>query len=398
MSTIDENGATLDDYTTVRAALITKFQGSFGANIKTDDQSVFGMLASIMSEVITDQNDLIREAINARNPGTATGTHLSNIVQFNGLVRRNPSYSAVALTVVANTAGTTIPAGSLVQDPNDSSIEFETDAQVVLGASATGTVSATATTIGAVAASSGTLTKIVNPVFGWASVTNAADAVVGESAETSTDLRSRRKSVSRQHGLQTLEAIYRALTNIDSIGRCSLFENNTSQIDSHGQIGHSVWAVCQGGADADIAEAIYKNKSAGIYTHGSTPITHNDPESGDDYIINFDRVSEIETEIYLKIHKLTTYPADGDTLIKAALVDYYDGVFVMSDGETNNGFGIGEDVEYFRLLTAVNSVGGFKLDIFTLGLSGGTLGIVDLPMARTELATLTTADITIDAY
>lgn len=397
-SSIDSTGAHFDTLAEIKSDILDRFRSDFGENIKTDDQSVFGVLANIFAEIVSDQNDLIREVINARNPFTASGVHLSNIVQFNGVTRRNPEYSTVALTVTANTAGATVPAGSLVQDPNDSSVEFATDSELIVAPSATGTVSATATTAGAIDAANGTLTKIVNPIYGWAGVTNSADAVPGRIAEIDADLRSRRRAISRQHGLQSLPALRRALSNIDAIGTFEVYENNTNLVDEYGQPGNSVWSICQGGADADIAEALYNGVSAGIATYGSTTVAHTDPDSGDTYAIYFGRPTEIPIKIYIKIRRYSTYPSDGDTQIKNAIVAYFDSEFVLPDGETNNGFGIGEAVEYFRLLTPINSIGGFSIEQYQIAKIGDSYGVSNISIGRTELASIDSTDIEIEYY
>jgi uncharacterized phage protein gp47/JayE len=398
-SVIDETGMTLDSFAEAKSNAIAKLKAAFGDNLKTDDQSLAGILGTLLGEMIADQNDLIRQVANARNPQAAQGVHLTSIAQFNGLARRAPEYSTVSFTCVANAAGSTIPAGSLVQDPNDSTIEFATDTTLVLAASETNTVSATATTAGAIFAEDATLTKIVNPVFGWASVTNGAAAVPGRSLETDTDFRARRKQISRRVGNQSLPKIYQALSNIAEIGRVVVRENNTGYTDSLGQVGHSVWAVAQGGTDQEIAAALFANTSAGINYHGTTSVVYPDPVTGRDYTVKFSRVIEIPVEMSMTLDKSASYPAEGDTLIKAALVAYFAGEFVKTDGETDNGFSIAERVGYFRCLTPINSIGGHSVVSFTIGYKGGTLySGLDIPIGQTELATLDPDDIEIVIY
>lgn len=396
-STIDSTGAQLDSLSECIENVKTRFKSKFGDNIKTDDQSLFGALASVIGEMVSDQNDLILQVINARNPQGAQGSHLANIVQFNGVTRRSPDYSTVVLKVAALQSGCTIPAGSLVQDPDDSSIEFATDSLLTVASLASGTVSATATTAGATVAVAGTLTKIVNPLYGWGAVTNEAAAVPGRAVETDTDLRYRRKKVSRQTGEQSLPKIYAALTNIDEIGRVVVFENKTSWTDENGQIPHSVWAICQGGSDAEIAAALFANTSAGIQWHGSESVTYADPTTGREYKIRFDRLTEIPIKIYIRNARTSTYPADGDDQIKQAIIDYFDGAFVQSDGETNVGFGVADDVSYFRLLTPINSIGGHTVKEFLIGI-GTADGSSDISIGQYELATIAAEDITIESY
>jgi uncharacterized phage protein gp47/JayE len=398
MSTIDSTGADLDDFATTRAKIIAEFRAAFGDNFDDDDQSISGVLSGILADIISDQNDLIREAINARNPQAAQGLHLSNIALFNGAIRRAPEYATVVLSCTALSTGSTIVAGSLVQDPDNADLEFATDVDLILGPDETGTVSATATAAGVGSALAGTLTKIVNPVYGWFAVTNAAASVPGRTVESDLDLRARRKQISRQTGLQSLPKLYLALSNIDEIGRVVVRENKTGYVNSLGQIPHSVWVVAQGGSDEEIAYAIYHNTSGGIDWHGSESITYSDPITGEDYTIRFDRVVEAPIQIRIVLDKKPTYPADGDALIKAAIVDYASGSFIQSDGETNNGFDIGENVEYFRLTTPINSIGGHSIKTLQIARVGETLAAEDVDITPLELATFDIVDIDIDTY
>jgi uncharacterized phage protein gp47/JayE len=151
MSTFDATGLTVDDFATVLAALIADLQTSFGDNIKTGPDSVFGLLANIIAEGVSDQNELIEQVANAFNPQTASGAALSILVQLNGITRNSDEFSTVTLSCTANTAGASIPAGSLVSDPTTGN-QFATDALLVLAPSATSTVAATAVNSGVVTA------------------------------------------------------------------------------------------------------------------------------------------------------------------------------------------------------------------------------------------------------
>jgi hypothetical protein len=85
-------------------------------------------------------------------------------------------------------------------------------------------------------------------------------------------------------------------------------------------------------------------------------------------------------------------------LIKAAIVDYASGSFIQSDGETNNGFDIGENVEYFRLTTPINSIGGHSIKTLQIARVGETLAAEDVDITPLELATFDIVDIDIDTY
>jgi uncharacterized phage protein gp47/JayE len=220
----------MDDFATVLAALIAGFQSAFGDNIKTGPDSGFGLIANIIAEGVADQNEIVEQVNNAFNPQTASGAALSILVQLNGITRNSDEFSTVTLSCTANAAGATIPAGSLVSDPTTGN-QFATDSLLVLGASATDTVAATAVNSGVVEAAASTLTQIDTPIYGWETVTNPAAATVGQSEETDSALRLRRQVVAEGSGTASVEAIFRAVSDIDEVVEAVVFENVTPDTD-----------------------------------------------------------------------------------------------------------------------------------------------------------------------
>jgi len=358
MSTFDSTGITLDSLSEIKEKLLEKFKESFGENIKTSDDSVFGQLAGIMSEVVADQNELIMQVAQMFNPQSASGKALSDLVLLNGITRNEAEYSTVSLKCTANSAGCTIPVGSLVSDPNNSSVIFETDLELVLGSGASDYVSATAIESGSIEAEIGTLTKIENPIYGWASVTNEASASIGEIEERDTPLRSRRKIASFKCGECSIAAIYTAVNDIQEVERLLIYENNTNLTDSNGVPPQHIWAIVKGGDDQDIAQALFENVSAGIGYYGSTEIDYNDPISGETYTIKFSRPTEKTVYIKILLEKNGFFPSDGDNTIKQNIVDFFNGEYTMPNGINHDGFSIGDNIITTYLYTPVNAVEG----------------------------------------
>ena len=231
MSTIDETGIVIDRFDEVKTALEADFRSTFNSNIKLTPDSVFGQIISIIAERVSDQNEQIELAANTHNPQSAPGVWLSQLVKLNGIDRNEAIFSTVSLDVTANSAGTTIPVGFTVSDPSVGE-KFAIDTQTVVAPNATVSVSATAVNAGFIEANAGTLTKIDNAVYGWASVTNPADASPGALEETDQELRIRRENASQGQSAN-VQAIFTALKDLDGVDLLRVLENSSGTTDAN---------------------------------------------------------------------------------------------------------------------------------------------------------------------
>ncbi len=360
--------------------VIADLKAAFGDNIKTDPDSAFGQFARIVTEIVADINESIEGAVAAYDPQKAAGVFLSDLVLLNGIERKESEFSTVTLECTANSAGATIPAGSLVSDPAIGE-QFKTDVLLVVTPSSTGNVSATAVNAGPISAVVGTLTQIDTPIFGWESVTNIVDASEGQNEETDTDLRIRRQKAAEQTGTANIAAIFSAIFNIPAVEQVKVKQNTGEVTDPDGVPHQHIWAIVLGGSDLDIAQAIFETLSAGIGMYGDTPVLYSDPITGEDYTITFERPDDLENWIDVTVVKDADYPPDGDDQIKQALVDYY---------ET---FEIGEDVEYTRLYTPINSVPGHYVSDLKLDTVFPPVGTSNLTVETNERAVISLPNI-----
>jgi uncharacterized phage protein gp47/JayE len=384
MATFDSTGLTVDGYADVVANLETAFQNAFGADIKTSADSVFGQIINLMALSLTEQNELAESVAQSFNPQTASGAALSALVLLNGIQRQESAFSTVSLSCTANTKGTTIPAGSLVSDVSGN--QFATDSQLVLGASATDTVSSTAVVAGAVSAAASTLTTIVNPVYGWASVTNPAAASEGQSEETDAALRIRRQIVAERSSSVSVSAIFQALTDVSGVTGVKVNQNTGSTTDADGVPPQHVWCVVEGGADADIAEAIFDHLAAGIGTHGSSSYNHLDSTTSAEYTIYFDRPTDVTIWCTVNLTTDLDYPADGDDQISDAIIAYF----------TAN-FSLGDDIIHSRLYTPINSVDGHTVDSMFIGTAASPAGTADLSIGDDQTGVIIAARIVVNS-
>lgn len=376
MSSFGPTGIEVDRQADVFAALIADLQALWGENIKTTADSIIGGLMTIWSEAIADQNELVEGVVAAFQPGKAIKVFLSELVKFNGIDRNEAEFSTVAVTITANTAGSTVLADSIISDPDDSAVKFVIDNTTVLGPSASALVSATAQESGPVVAASGTLTKIDTPLFGWASVTNPDDALEGRNEESDPALRARRDSASKQKASAGVAAIFTAVSDIQEVTDAIVHHNTGSSTDSFGVPPGAVWVIVEGGNDADIAKAISEHLSGGIGTFGTVAFPHpNIAVSGGFETINFSRPSLRDVFISLTLSRGLSYPGDGDDQIIANIIAYF---------EANQKLDI--DVLQSQLYTPINLVEGQSVDDFFLDFTSSPTVEEDLPIVVNQKA------------
>lgn len=212
----------------------------------------------------------------------------------------------------------------------------------------------TCNTLGSISLPASTLTEIVTPVTGWNSVTNPQAGVTGRAVETDSEFRIRREQAVIS-GNATDESIRSAiLNNVSSVTSCEVFSNRTDSIDSESRPAHSFEAVVEGGSDNDVAEEIWLRQPSGIASYGNvnggSGITIQD-SLGHDQIIKFSRPESvyIYVEVQRNFNTEETYPANGDQLIKEAIVAWS----LLSANVT-----VGKDIIRQKLIVPVYTIPG----------------------------------------
>lgn len=383
MSVFDATGLTLDTFDEIKTKLEVDFKAAFGDNIKLTADSTFGQLIQIIADILSEQNEVIEQVKNAYTTNGASGSALSDLVMLNGITRNNSEYSTAILSCTANVAGATIPAGTLVSDPV-TGYQFATDIELIVAGGATEDVSATAVEPGPLVAAIGSLTQIDTPVFGFASVTNAAAANVGSYEETDAALRLRRYLASQATSAANIYAIWKEVADVDTVVRAYVHQNNGADVDSEGVPPQHIWAIVDGGADADIAEALYEHTAAGIGFHGTTTVPHTDPETSVTYDIKFERPTDIPIYIDVQITKTNAYPADGDDQIRQAMEDFF------------INFELGQDVIQNQLYQAAYTIPGHTVTQIDIGLADPPVASANIPIALNQLAVCDAATVRVN--
>lgn len=242
-------------------------------------------------------------------------------------------------------------------------------------------VTLVATEFGPIEQEVGTIDTIKTPVFGWSSLQQIEPTVVGELRETDSMLRERFNESKYTRGSNILDALYADLISLSGVENITIYENTTNTTDSKGLPAHSFMVLIRGGLENEIAEAIWRNRPAGITTHGNSVYLIRDVFNNEKEV-RFQRPTFVDIFISVTLTTDEDFPADGVERVKSALFNYI---------KTNAD--VGEEVVYSRLYTPLNSVLGHQVDELTLGFSENPVGTSNLTLDYDKIAKLEISNI-----
>lgn len=366
-------------------------------NWNLDPSSPDGLKLASDAEIFANLDELAQKAYNSKDPNKAKDVDLNVICSLTGTTRSQGTPSNVQLTL-KGVNGTTITAGRLVESTVDGS-QWSIDTDVTISGGEA-TVTATCTENGATTASIGTITRIVNTVGGWQSVTNPTVATLGTARQSDSLLRvERRRSVARP-GNNQVDSLTGELFAVDGARRVRVYENYTNYADSNGLPPHSIAPIVDGGTDEDIAKAIFikKNPGCDLFPAG-TPVTVADvydryPNNAQD--ITFSRPVYVDITCIITIKDDGSLPVDVEQQVKDAIIEYTQGDLIDSEvGFNSTGFDIGDSVPVRRLDTPINQVIGSYGNSYinVMSVNGFTTGVV--PIEFNELTRWDESNITV---
>ena len=331
--TVSATGITAPSYEEILDYFKTKAKGIFGDDINLDSDTQDGQLLAIFSSAINDLNAQAIAVFNAYNPSTAVGVALDGAVKTNGISRHEASHSSVDLTIIGQ-AGTVITNGYALDSAGNRWNLPET-----VSIPLSGEVVATATE-GAISAPAGSITTIGTPTLGWQSVTNKAAAVEGSAVESDAELRYRQTLSTMQPTMGLWDGLVGSIQQLDGVQSVAGRHNDTGSESSEGIPAHSIAVVVSGGAADEIAETIYKKKSQGVSTYGSTTVEYID-SLGNVNEIAFSRPTDVAITIAITLKATDTWLTTNEDDVKTRLSAYI------------NGLAIGEKVDIMKCVSEV---------------------------------------------
>ena len=278
-------------------------------DLNTDPETPQGQIIDSQTAAIHQKDVELAFLAQQFNPQTASGRWQDALAKIY-FINRKPAINSTCVCTLTGINGTTVTAGALIRSSYDQTL-WSLNEDVTIGSDGTTTAAFTCQSEGAIQAGAATLTQIVTTVPGWDAVTNATAAEVGQLVESQAAFEARRYQSVALNGRSTTTAVYARVAEVNNVIAAYVTDNKTNvnkTIDGYTLSPHSIYVAVIGGADDDIAEAIYNSVSAGCDYNGNTTVNVTDPNTGAVEAVTFMRPTQLP--LYVKV----TIQDDGNLL------------------------------------------------------------------------------------
>jgi hypothetical protein len=346
---INEKGTIVPDTSTVLTDVQNEFKNAFGQDLIVDPSTPQGVL--ITSETTSRISVINNNAMlaNQINPNISEGIFLDAVCALTGLERDAATPTTVSATLTG-VATTVITEGTRAQ--TQAGDVFETTGEVTIGGGGTVTANFQSVDMGPIPCDIGDLSQIVDGVIGWETISNPAAATAGTNTQSDQSLRALRKVTLALQGVSLPEAIISRLYATPGVKSLTFRENieaSTQIIDGVSMVEHSIYACVDGGTNLDVATSLLSAKSGGCNWNGATTVNVEEPYSGQEYAVKFDRPTAVPVRVRATV-SVSSSLIDPQTAVPAAIMAYVNGEI-----EGEQGLIVGQDVSVFELAGAVNT-------------------------------------------
>lgn len=374
---ITATGITSLAYDDILESLIAKYQSLYGSDTVMDNSLPDYQDIAIRAQAIYDSNQVAIATYNSFNPATAQTDALRRNVKINGLKVDPATYSTAPVRVVGQT-GKTITGGIV----SDGTYNWTLPTPITFDLTGEVTVTATCTTLGAIAAAPGTINRMVNPQDGWQSASNTVAATVGAPVESDVSLRNRQTISTSLPASSIMAAIVANVLAVTGVQALAGFENDRDTTDEDGLPPHTISLVVEGGDVTAIAAAIALKKTPGTQTYGTTTVNVTDPALRVPVPINFYVAAAVPIDINITIKAMNGFVSPTAALIQSQEAAYL------------TGLGIGSSDNFVfnsKLYSPANDTGTvantYNVTSITARRGTGGFSTADVPIAFNEYPT-----------
>jgi len=360
-------------------------RGSISDQLDLSESSAIGNIVQIFADQLGQGWEVLEEAVSGLDPENATDARLVALSLLTGTIRRGATAGLVTATLNLDASLTFAPGDLVAHVVNDPANRWSNRDNVTSTTSGTYSAIFIAETTGSgQTAAAGTLTVIPSTTAGWNSITNAADATVGQDQESIEELRARREAELALAGSGTVDAIAADVTAVAGVISCFVEENITDVVDANGLPPHSFRAVVWDGSpaaalDNSIAQAIYGSRPAGIPAIGASS---GNAVTADGRVVPVAFARAAVVTVYVSVQIVSTLgvsAADVQNAILAAMPTT-----------------VGGDVIYARIAGAVFAVPGVDDYVFVhIGTAPAPSGTSNISVSTESIAILTASHIVV---
>ena len=395
-----KTGFDVTEITDLREQIATEWQNAFKEKdrplLNTDPETPQGQIIDSQVASVNQKDSEVLYLAQQFDPRTAEGRFQDALAEIY-YIKRKSAINSYAICTLNGRAGTQISAGALIQSEIDGT-QWSLDQDVTIPAEETITAQFTCLTEGAISASAGTLTKIVTTVTGWDAVTNAT-ATVGSLEESQSAFEQRRYDSVALNARSTTDAVFANVSQCDEVIAVYVTDNKTNvnkTIDGYTLTPHSIFVCVIGGADQDIAKAIYEHLSAGCDYNGNTAIPITDEYTGAVEEVKFYRPANYNIYIKVQIKDNDSLQNDYENIVKQAVYKNFYGLDAIKiNNEPLLRIKMNDDIYSSRFTPSILNTG--IANVLTVQMStNGTTWVNNLHMPITANPTLDLNNITVE--
>lgn len=388
---IDKNGITVQSINEITESLKTAYKAIYGNDIVLDSDTPDGQRIGIEAQAKADILDLAVQIYNSHDVDYVIGRSQDILYKLNNIYRKSAKYSFVQVNITVNApvnlqgldADINNPDGIAYTVSNSNNDQFLLTNSVSLTSAGTYLLEFRAKDFGALTVSPNTINVLVTVIAGVVSANNPAiQYITGTSEETDAEFRLRRSKSTALNGKGFYDSLLAQLQSIDNVKTAIIYENDTNMTNSDGSLPHTIWCIVEGGLDAEIAAAIYANKTFGCGLRGDTSVLVTKSD-GSKILIKFDRPQSENLYINLVIKAKTLGYTPNINYIKTKMVE-------------NISFGIYESADITSIASDVIQIdNNIIVTTSQISLNGSTWVDYLTPTNKRNFFTLAAARITI---
>lgn len=369
MAGLDTEGFTPSTFNEIVTRISNRLK-VFSPGIDLSTESPDGQVLEIFSFELSQAWNELGAVYNSYNPNIAVGAGLRNLGMLTGLPFGAATRSQANIDLVG-TAGTVVPAGSLVTDDNGN--EFATS----LAATIPATVQVVAKISGPIDVNIGAITTIISPVTGWDSINQTLAGKEGSSAISETAFRNLRNNTVLRNYTAVEGTIRARLLEDLLIEQVSVVNNDSISVTLpdgtppghiHVTIGENSAAT-----DEEIGQVILATKGLGCPTFGSTTVSVEDTQNIS-HSVSFSKATPLGIFMNIEITFLSEDFAGAEDSVRADLVAHI------------NSLATNEDVIWSRLFGIITPYAKAQVNVLEISDDGITYVPSNISVSSTEFA------------
>lgn len=332
MSILDANGLTIDTLEQIITALEDGYKSIYGNDIVLDSDSPDGQLINLYAQSVRDLLEVIAQVNSGFDIEQAIGIVLDQRVSLLGIQRQGATFTQQQIDITVDRSLTLEGLDAAANDPDGTgyTVADNSGTQFIL-LDTTNIVSAGTQTLTFRAKDLGSITTIPNDITNPVTIVQGVTAINNPSGaleigldgelDATLRLRSSRSTANKSKGF--IDGLTGLLLNVTGVTDAVVFENFSDVTDADGIPAHSIWVICEGGANTDIATTIYTTKNAGAGMKGDIVVDIT-TINGSIFEAKFDRPLSKNLWIQFDIKQTVAGQTFDEVGIKQYIVDNLD--------------------------------------------------------------------------